>query len=202
MPLLIPFRLEFHVSRQARDFYQFDQAPFTFSGNVIFADFHSARLFTQKINERRDLIRYPEQALRAGQVNAMGLIDEILHLVIEQYRRERNPDAMGKAIAWLETHLGANELQKALDLFVEQFPPLAVYKRQLSVEEYLQGFSQRPDGSLVSNHQLALEEMLMLWLANMNPAFAPFLELYDDQRLEKNSAYLPIIQSLHDFFEN
>jgi len=74
--------MEFHISRQARDRYQFDQGLFSLNGNVIFADFYAARLFAQKMNQSRDLIRFPEQAVKAGQINAMGLIDEILHYVV------------------------------------------------------------------------------------------------------------------------
>ena len=73
---------EFHVSRQSRDRYQFDQLMFSFNGNVIFANFHAARLFAQKINQKKDLAAFPEQAVKAGQINALGLIDEILHAVI------------------------------------------------------------------------------------------------------------------------
>lgn len=67
--------MEFHISRQARDRYQFDQALFSLEGNVIFADFFSARVFAQKMNQTRDLIRFPEQAIKASQINAMGLIE-------------------------------------------------------------------------------------------------------------------------------
>ena len=74
--------MEFHVSRKARDLYQFDDSLFTLSGNVIFPNFHAARVFVQKINEKRDLIHFPEQAVRTGDLNAMGLIDEILHYVV------------------------------------------------------------------------------------------------------------------------
>ena len=42
------------------------------SGNVIFADFHAARLFAEKINQKRDLVNYPEQAVKAGQINEDG----------------------------------------------------------------------------------------------------------------------------------
>jgi hypothetical protein len=69
--------MEFHISRQSRNRYQFDLSLFSYSGNVIFANFHAARLFAQRINEKRDVIQFPERAVRAGQVNAMGLIDEI-----------------------------------------------------------------------------------------------------------------------------
>ena len=100
-PSHLPYRMEFHVSRQARERYQFDEAPFTTSGNVIFADFLAARRFAQQMNAQRDLLAHPEQAVRAGQINAMGLIDEILHQVIEDYRQTQQPccDAGGPGLA-------------------------------------------------------------------------------------------------------
>src|SRR3972149_3491773 len=101
-----PMQREFHISRQARDFYGFDQSLFTFNGNVIFADFHAARLFAEKINQKRDLVSFPEQAVKAGQINALGLVDEILHLVIAQYRRQRNPRAFEQALERLYEKLG------------------------------------------------------------------------------------------------
>ena len=61
---------EFHVARQSRDKYQFDQSLFTLKGNVIFANFRAARVFAQKMNAKRDLVTYPEHTVRAGQINA------------------------------------------------------------------------------------------------------------------------------------
>jgi glycosidase len=188
--------MEFHLSRLARDRYQFDQSIFSLSGNVIFADFYAARMFAQKMNEKRDLIRFPEEAVRAGQINAMGLIDEILHFVMEMYRRQVNPIVMGEALDWLVQQVGDEGLNTCLQNFADQFPPLAVYRREVVLQDYLDGSTGG-----VPNKQIALEEMLMLWLANMNPAFAPYIELFDDTDLEKNTAYPEIIASLKEFFE-
>src|SRR4030065_2313569 len=101
MDKLEPIRMEFHISRHARNLYQFDDMLFSLTGSVIFANFHAVRLFTQKINSRRNLIAFPEQAVRAGQINAMGLIDEILHLVIQVYREQRDPAPWNKALDWV-----------------------------------------------------------------------------------------------------
>jgi glycosidase len=192
--------LEFHVSRQARDRYQFDQAVFSTTGNVIFADFLAARQFAQKMNEQRDLVRHPEQAVRAGQLNAMALVDELLHMLVEQYRRQRNPAVTSEAMSWLRKQLGKDKVGEALRRFTAEFPPLVVYRGQVSVEEYLAGQSRRLDGGLVSNDELALEEMLMLWLANQNPAFQPFLELFNDVNLAQHSVYPQLIPALYEFF--
>src|SRR5262245_27042609 len=160
--------LEFHVSRAARDRYQFDESLFSTSGSVVFANFHSARVFAQKINERRDLMAFPEQAIRASQINALGLIHEITHFVLRNYCEQQNPRVFAEALEWLDANVGQAALQAAILRFVDEFPPLAVYRRDLTREEYLAG---QTDG--MPNRQVVLEEMLMLWLANGNPAFAP-----------------------------
>lgn len=188
--------MEFHVSRQARDRYQFDEVLFALSGNVIFANFHAARVFAQKINQKRDLITFPEQAVKAGELNAMGLIDELMHYLVGLYRQQKNPMAMRQALDWLVERLGQEAVDGALRRFVNEFPPLAVYRGEMDTDTYLQG-----ETAGVPNRALALEELLMLWLDNLNPAFSPFLELFDDAALEQETAYLQLLVNLYQFFE-
>src|SRR5512135_75070 len=126
---------EFHVSRRARDYYGFEEALFSFNGNVIFANFYAARTFAQKINEKRP----PDQAVRAGQLNALGLIDELQHYVLRAYREQKNPRVLGEALDWLTAQIGAGEVDKALRRFVDEFPPVPVYKQQLTIDQYLAG---------------------------------------------------------------
>ncbi|MCJ7659244.1 MAG: alpha-amylase family glycosyl hydrolase [Anaerolineales bacterium] len=188
-------QMEFHISRDARDRYQFDLSLYSLNGNVIFADFHAVRVFAQKINQKRDLVHYPEQAVKAGQVNAMGLIDEILHYVIELYRNRKVSDLMNLALEWLDNSIGSDEVDKAISLFLDEFPPVKVYRHETDEENYL-----RSDTNGIPNRQIALEELILLWLENVNPAFSPFLELFNDENLERNSAYLEIISHLNEFF--
>jgi glycosidase len=187
---------EFHVSRKSRDRYQFDGMLFAANGNILFANFHSARIFAQKMNDRRDLARFPEQAVRAGDINAMGLIDEVLHLTMQLFRQQKAPLVMSDALDWLYGMLGKESVDKTLLRFCEEFPPLAVYKRQIQLEDYL---DQQTNG--IPNIQIALEELIFLWLANANPAFAPFYELFDHTPLEKETSYSQFIPLLHAFFE-
>jgi glycosidase len=192
----VPHR-EFHVSRLARDQYQFDQSLFTLTGNVIFANFRATRVFAKRMNDKRDLVNFPEQTIRAGQINALGLIDEILHYVVTVYREQIDPEVMHEAVDLLYEKLGRPSIDIALSRFIEEFPPVAIYLRQTDVQTWL---AEETGG--VSNRQIALEEMLMLWLTDMNPATAPFLELFDDASLEKDTAYLKIIAQLQEFFAN
>ena len=188
--------MEFHISRQARDRYQFDQSIYSLSGNVILANFHAARQFAQKMNRQRDLVNYPERAVRAGQINAMGLLDEIMHLVIGQFRQQHNPAAFSEALTWLDGMLGEKEVNQTLRVFLDEFPPVAVYTNQINADTYLLESSAG-----IPNRQLVLEELLVLWLANKNPALAPYLELFDDSRLNKATAYDQVLSLLHAYFE-
>ncbi len=191
----IPFK-EFHISRQSRDYYRFDQVIFAQSGNVIFTNFHAARQFAQKINQKRNLVDFPEQAIKAGQINALGLIDEILHLVIVKYREQLNPQVMEQALNWLYDEIGQEAVDNTLLNFIEEFPPVSVYRKDISPDDYLLAISEG-----IPHKQVALEEMLMLWIANMNPACVPFTELFDDSNLTKETDYTKIVGSLHDFFD-
>jgi glycosidase len=192
-----PVTMEFHISRKARDLYQFDESLFALSGNVVFPNFRAIRTFVQRINEKKDLVRFPEQAVIPGQINAMGLIDEILHYVVGLYRNEQNRQVMQQALDQLDQLLGKAAVEKALRKFSEEFPPLAVYRNEIDLDVYLEG-----ETGGVPHRQIVLEEMLMLWLANLNPAFSPFLELFDDAALERVTSYLKIMESLKDFFDS
>ena len=190
------YLMEFHISRRARQKYQFDDALFSSSGNIVFADFHATRVFAQKMNEKRDVINFPERAVRAGQINAIGLIDEILHYVIQLYREQINEEVMKGAIIRLEKKLGQKTLNTTLEKFIRDFPPRAVYKDGVEEKEYLKG-----ETNGIPHRQIVLEEMLLLWLANINPAFSPYLELFDDEELEKFTNYLDIIDLVKNHFD-
>ncbi len=188
--------MEFHVSRQARDRYKLDVSLFSFNGNVIFANFHAVRTFAQKINQQRDLLSYPEKAVKAGEINAMGLIDEVLHLVLEMYRQQKNPRVMHEALTYLERQLGSPAVAKLLTSFTTEFPPTAVYRGELTANEYLDSLTNGE-----SNRVNTLEEILMLWISNKNPALSNYQELFDDQTLQTETIYTQSIQTLYHFFE-
>ena len=186
---------EFHISRRARLHYAFDRALFQTSGNVIIPDFPAARAFAKRMNDLADRERYPDRVVHAAELNSMGLIDEILHHAIEIYRRTVNPNVMADAMAALVAELDPDRLDLAMAQFVEQFPPLAVFRDGQTPAEYLAGESEG-----IPNREIALEELLMLWLANVNPAFATFDELFDDADLVEKTAYDDVVSGLQRFF--
>jgi len=188
---------EFHVSKAARVRYQFDRALFQTTGNVIIPDFPAARAFAKRMNDLADQTRYPDRVVHAAELNAMGLIDEISHHAIEIYRRTVNSNIMAEAMAALAAQLAPDRLDQALVRFVEQFPPLAVYRDGQDPALYLEGETEG-----LPNREIALEELLLLWLANVNPAFATFDELFDDKDLAERTDYDDVITGLKEFFDN
>ncbi|MCX6054697.1 MAG: alpha-amylase family glycosyl hydrolase [Chloroflexi bacterium] len=170
--------MEFHITRRAREKYKFDQTLFSYNGNVIFANFHAVRLFAQKINEQKDLVSFPEDSIKASQLNAMGLIDEIYHHLFSVYRKEKNPSTIESTLHSLIKKIGAQKLDAILELFINKFPPLVVYAKQMTASEYLGG---KTEGVL--NRESLLEEFILLWISTRNPALDPFSELIWDAEL-------------------
>jgi len=187
---------EFHISRHARDRYQFDDGLFSLNGNIVFANLFAVRVFSDKVNRVREASTHPERALKASDINAMGLIDEVLHYVVWLYRKEVNPQAMQAAYDHIARQIGKKAFESCLLRFVELFPPVDVFRGRSSAADYLAG---QTDG--VPNRLIALEEMLLLRLANTNPAFKPFLEFFDDGPLKDSPSYLKIQEGIDAFFQ-
>jgi glycosidase len=186
---------EFHISRAARERYQFVDALFTLTGNVVFADLKASREFAHRMNLARDVERHPERAVHPGALNAMALIDEALHAVAALYRQQRDPKAMVDAVAWFRSRIGEQSLDQTLLAFAEHFPTVAVYRGEQTAADWLAASTEG-----VSHRAVALEELMMLWLANVNTAFRSFHELFDQKELAAASAYSKITAALRDYF--
>ncbi|MFQ5677688.1 MAG: hypothetical protein ACE5G1_17500, partial [bacterium] len=186
--------LEFHISSKARKKYEFDETLFASNGNVVFADFRAAQDFANKINARSG--PGTEESVKAGQINAAGLLDEILHHVVFLYKQQVNATVFEEALKNLNKNVGQKVVDKSLTAFINEFPPRDVYKGKLSPEGYLR---QKTDG--VPNRQYALEEMLMLWLTNGNQATSKFEELFNDTSLRRKTAYREVMEALKAFFK-
>jgi 4-alpha-glucanotransferase len=189
---------ELHVSRPARNRYGFSASQFASDGHAVFPDIRSVRAFAQQINDKRDLSGDPpkEQAVKAGQINAMALIDAILHHVARVYRRQLNSQLMPQAQQWLAGQIGQEALDEALARYVEEFPPSLVYEQEMTPEEYLGG-----ETGGVAHRDMVLEDMLQVWVDNANPATSPFTELFDDAGLERESPYLRIMYLLRRYLD-
>lgn len=183
---------EFHISKKIRDLCDFNEGLFASSGNVVFANMKNARDFQLLFNN------YVEQTtgdknkkVSAGQLNAMGLIDEILHYVCFIYRRDKANEFSKELLAKLNAEFTSQKVDELLLDFMAEFPPVEVYKGKCTAKDYLaKNLIDAGTGKERSNREQTLEEMILLRLANENPAFKQFnLLFYDAELDEKNALY-------------
>ncbi|MDR1955479.1 MAG: alpha-amylase [Treponema sp.] len=184
---------EFHIRKEIREECGLDHTLFSLRGNVVLADFRQVRELAIRLNAQRDPA-HPERFIQAGQLNAMGLIDEILHYVVALYREQVQSDVFDTALLRFASVLGKEKTAGLLHTFGELFPPQQVYAGTITVEDYLKGFE-----GPTSCRAVALEELLLLALANRNPAFNPFHFLFDEASLAKRTVYTQAIDELRAY---
>jgi glycosidase len=187
--------MEFHIHRDLRARLNLDDLLFSYAGNVVFANVAASRRLAKELNEARGREGEDKGTIHAGALFAMGLIDELNHALVDRYRAEVDPAVMKEAVRWFASQASAEDLERLLLRFTEEFPNVAVYRGELTAEEWL---AQSADG--VPNREAALEELLLLWLANTNSAFTPFHELFEDAELKKSTIYREVTAAFPDYF--
>lgn len=183
---------EFHISKDVRRKYDFDDELFSLTGSIVFADFRAVRVFVQKLNAKRDT----KDSVSTGKVNAAGLMDEIYHYLFRLYELQVNPGVFKKALNYLNEKVGEEDTRKLLFDFIQHFPPQDVYKGKISSFDYLYSFSADR-----SNTEITLEELILLFIANFNPANKKLIELFDEKYLSEKVLYNKIITELDGFFQ-
>ncbi len=201
--------MEFHISRAVRTRHQIDDTLFSLTGNVVFANLAQARALAARINQPRAAAASLPEPQSRTQINpaalfAMGLIDELSHALIAHYRHSLDPAVLAHALTFLSTQLPAapeNSTEALLLTFTDLFPNTAVFRNQQTAADWLAASTATTEALQPSpNREAALEELLLLHLANTNPAFAPFRELFDDTPLQRQTAYTAALTALPEFF--
>jgi hypothetical protein len=79
--------------------------------------------------------------------------------------------------------------------FIELYPPRDVYAGLATPAEFLAGSS-----GATAHAEVSVEELLLLSIANGNPALHPFHDLFDDRELTESSPYAEAVAALEAFF--
>jgi hypothetical protein len=188
--------MEFHISRAVREKLDIDGLLFSYTGNVVFADVAASRKLAARLNDARGANADQANSVNAGALFAMGMIDELNHVLAAQYRKEVDPEVLAEALRWFASKVEPAKLEELLLAFAQQFPNVVVHQGKLTVTEWLNGMT---DG--LPNREAALEELMLLWLANSNPAFAPFRELFEDKDLARQTVYKTVTEALPSYLE-
>ena len=186
--------MEFHIARAIREKLDVDDLLFSYTGNVIFADVAASRRLAAQLNKASGAEADPARTIHAAALFAMGLIDELNHALVARYRKEIDPAVHSEALRWFAAKVEPANMERLLLAFVEQFPNVAVYRGTQTAAEWLNGTT---DG--MPNREAAIEELMMLWLANINPAFVPFRMLFEDSGIHPRSVYMGVTSGLPDY---
>ncbi len=158
-----------HIAEKAKKKYELEKlSPM---------DFASARRFAEKLGDGG------KKPVSAGEINALGLLDEVMRILIRQYEME-NPDIMSRVCEQLAAKYGQNALDLGLRRFQEAFsaPALSELERQ----------RQKKEERIV--------DMLLLALENENPALGAYRDLLDATPL-RGTFYETLLETLESFFE-
>ncbi len=183
---------EFHIAKEQRRKYELDETLFASNGNVVLINYEHVRKFVTKINSKRNI----NEHVFYGEVNAIGLLDEIFHFILNEYQQSENPGVMGRAIEHLNGIFGEKKVNMLMNDFLTVFPPTSVYKGRMTNYQYLKGVT----GTRVNN-ELTLEEMLLLHFSNINPANKRLRELFDEQYLKNRELFAKMMKELDSFFQ-
>ncbi|MBN2572159.1 MAG: hypothetical protein JXA68_08530, partial [Ignavibacteriales bacterium] len=186
-------KFEFHIANKIRRKYEIEDELFTITGNVVLANFYETRKLALKINSQRE----ENNKVTAGEINAVGLLDEIYHFLFDQYQLQVNPGVFKKAINHLNTNLKEIEIDALLKDFVQIFPPISVYRNEITIDQYLEGSTENK-----TNKEIVLEEFILLHFANLNTAANRIKELYNDEYFINQDGYSEAIKLLDTFFQN
>ena len=188
--------MEFHINRSIRERLELDEVLFSYTGNVVFGNIGASRRLAAQLNELRSGGPKAANVVNAGTLFAMGLIDELSHAMAARYRAEVDPHVLTDALTWFAAKVGKERLDALLLAFTEQFPHTALLRGEHTAAEWLAGTTAG-----LPNREAAFEELMMLWLANANPGFADFQELFGDESLNNQTAYKSVVQSLPAYFK-
>lgn len=186
------------ILRDIRSNLNLENFEFNDKGNIVFGgEIYKVRKFVQQLNEKKDLINFPEMAVKVGHFNGSALLFEINNSLIKKYKEKHDLEDLNKDIySYLKKGLGKENIQEAVKKLVEEYPPKKIYEDKMSVEAFL---DKAVNGE--KNKHRFQEEFINLYLANSNPSFSSYIDLFDDDVLEKNTAYPEITKEIHNFFE-
>ena len=176
------------MARLARERYGFDEPLLPPTEQPAMAA-RGARRLARRMAERRGRSAAPPP--RAGQVQAMTAIHEAMHRVIDQHRDRDGTSIFDEALRALSRDLGPDALNEALRAHAVEFPVASVFRGEVEVDGYLAAHTgQQP------HREVVLEELLLLWLSNRNPALVRHGELFDEWPVARASPYAQIVEGL------
>ena len=186
----------FHVSREARLRYHLDTSLFTRQGKAVFKHMQNVRKIVRLINRKRNVVSFPEDAVKTGQLNGMALIDEILDYLFGKYVEQNGIKTLQYILAEMNREFGEDLIRSLFRRYLNEFPPEPVFENAMEIDAWLKESTDGIDNSLIT-----LKEICRLWLTDTNAAFDQFKDIFEHHGLKKKIAIDRIYKSLLETFD-
>ena len=133
----------------------------------------------------------------AGFLYSVNLLTEIYKYVISKFKKEYDNDVFKKEFDFVTKTLGAENFVPVLNDFLTSFPPEPIYSGKLQPEEYIWNKSAGR-----YNYEVELEDSLILFLHNNNPALDALHDLLGVENLSFQNEFFNYIEAAKKFFED
>ncbi len=172
--------------------HELPESLFATDGRLVFENFIAVRTLAHKLNAKRT----PGEHIYPGELYATGLLHEIYHFVLRKYEDRTASDIFKDAENFLTKQIGTAAFKALITEFTSLFPPSEVYGGKTSASHYL---NDKTAGR--SNTGIAIEEALILLLANENPANKKFKSLIDQAYFSSQDLIKTFATELTSFFK-
>ena len=167
------------INRAARGKYQLAAPDLDPDGRVPLTGFHAAREIGHRVNALRNTVDDPDQILKASELYSLTLLDRMYRTLLTSFLKEGTALRLEEHRAALEAQAGPGSAEELADALLEEFPP--------------------EDPSRHSRTE-GLADLLLLRLANENPASKAVRELIDDGGLQSCRAWKPALKTAETLF--
>lgn len=137
------------------------------------------------------------KSIRAGELLALMLLNEIYRHFLALYTRINFPGILGEGLAHVGAVLGKSETDNVLTEFVTYYPPQTLIECNISSRRFLLG------NSFDHPHiDYALWEMFILRVAHENPALKRFIPIFDDTALQVHTPLKRFMGAFEDWLNS
>ncbi len=136
------------------------------------------------------------EPLYPGELGASSLLLEISQFLLGVYAKQIKRNVFSEASAKLEEQMGRNVLFSLAEDITKRFPPADVFNQSITAAQYL----AKKTGKRPHLHQ-AIEEALILHLANENPVNNKLKILFDKAYLDNPEDFDGLINKLESFLK-
>ena len=182
----------FCFTRHAVDKFQISRSLMQKDGNFILDDVHTLRELSFKVNRT---LSTPNPAIKTSEMHGMSLIDQIFRHIFTLYLTEKNPKAFQQLELILQDEFGTGLVNELLNRYLAEYPPAIVYDQKNTIAEYLSDHDQG-----FSNREIVLQNLVLLWVSHLNPAFTPMGELIWAPEVVKSSLFDPLLKRAEEVF--